>query len=195
MQVLDIIMIGVALAMDACAITIANCTTYKCALNKKNIWFMPITFSIFQGIMPLIGFAVGYLIQDTINQFADVITACIFFFLSGKIIFDIIKDNIEEKIICPNTSCPVINTFPFIVLIIQALATSIDALAVGLTLVNVHFSILIACLLIAGITFLLVAVSLFLGRSLGKIFGKYAEWIGAIILLILALKSLIQALS
>lgn len=195
MQILDVLMIGVALSMDACAITIANCATYKCALNKKNIWSMPSAFAIFQGIMPLLGFLIGYLFQGVIGQIADYLTAGIFFILSGKIIFDQIKEKTGEQIISTKKECPIVTKFPFTVLIIQALATSIDALAVGVTLINLTFSIFIAVLLIAGVTFILVSIAMLLGRSIGKMFGNYAEWFGAIILLALAIKSLVQALS
>ena len=194
MQIFDVIMIGVALSMDACAITIANCATYKCALNKKNMWSMPIFFAFFQGLMPLIGFLIGSIFSGMIGQIADFLTAGIFFFLAGKIIFDNIKEMREEKIVNPKDGCPVVSIFPYSVLLIQAIATSIDALAVGVTFINLTFSLFIAVLVIVTITFILVTIALFLGKSLGKVFGKYAEWVGAVILLALAIKTLIQAL-
>ena len=80
------------------------------------------------------------------------------------------------------------------VLLVQALATSIDALAVGVTLINLTFSVYIAVALIAVVTFIFVSVALIFGKSLGKLFGGYAEWLGAIILFILATKSLIEAI-
>ena len=194
MQILDILAIGVALSMDACAITIANCTTYKCSMNKKNMWFMPLAFAVFQGIMPLLGFFVGFLFQGVIGQIADFLTAGIFFVLSGKIIYDILKDKFSEKIISPKEECKIISKFSYGVLIIQALATSVDALAVGVTLINLTFSVYLAVLLIAGVTFALVTIALFLGKGLGKTFGNYAEWVGAIILFGLAVKTLVEAI-
>ena len=195
MQILDVLMIGVALSMDACAITIANCATYKCALNKKNIWSMPIAFALFQGIMPLIGFFIGSIFSSFIEQIASFLTAGIFFLLAVKIVYDLIKDMRTEKVISlKNQECPVISKFSLSIIIVQALATSIDALAVGVTLINLSFSIVFALLIIAGVTFILVTIALFLGKNLGKLLGKYAEWVGAIILFILAVKTLVQAL-
>ncbi len=195
MQIIDVLMIAVALSMDACAITIANCATYKCALNKKNMWAMPIAFAFFQGAMPLIGFVIGSLFSGIIGQIADFLTAGIFFFLAGKIVFDLIKESREEKIISPKDGCPVVSILPYGVLIVQAFATSIDALAVGVTFINLSFSIFIGVLLIVVVTFILVTIALFLGKSLGKAFGSYAEWVGALILFILAIKTLVQALA
>lgn len=194
MQILDVVMIAVALSMDACAITIANCATYKCALNKKNMWSMPIAFAFFQGAMPLIGFLIGSIFSGLIGQIADFLTAGIFFFLTGKIVYDLIKERREEKIVSPKDNCPIISVFPYSVLIIQAFATSIDALAVGVTFISLTFSIIVAVLIIVAVTFALVTIALFLGKTLGKAFGNYAEWVGAMILFILAFKTLIQAL-
>ena len=80
------------------------------------------------------------------------------------------------------------------VLFLQGVATSIDALVVGITLINLTFSIFIAVLVIALLTFIVVGIALLLGQKLGCAFGKYADYVGAIILLSLAIKSLIQAL-
>ena len=61
MNAVDVILICVALSMDACALTIANCSTYKNLFKEKKAWSMPVFFALFQGLMPLIGFFVGSL--------------------------------------------------------------------------------------------------------------------------------------
>lgn len=195
MEILDIILIAIALSMDACALTISNCSTYKCELDRKKEWAMPIAFAIFQGIMPLIGFYIGSLFSSAIGKVADYLSASIFFFLSAKIIIDILKERREK--ICPINSSSEQEkqgSFTFLVLIFQAIATSIDALAIGITFIDLTISIFIAVLIISVITFMLVSVALIFGKSLGKLFGAYAEWVGAGILFILAVKSLIQAI-
>ena len=190
MDILDIILIGVALAMDACALTISNCTVYKCDLNGKKDWSMPIAFAIFQGIMPLIGFLIGSIFAEFIGKIAGFLTAGIFFFLSGKIIVDNLKGDHD-------TFCPVdksqVNKFTFTILLVQGFATSIDALAVGITFISLPFSVFIAVGVISLVTALLVSLALIFGKTLGKLFGSYAEWIGAGILLVLAIKSLVSA--
>ena len=193
MGTIEIILIGVALSMDACALTIANCTTYKKSLCAKKEWAMPITFAVFQGIMPLIGYFIGYLFSDLLLSVGSYLTSAIFFFLSGKIIFDIIKDSKEEKT-CEKSPSNKTTTFSFAVLALQAIATSIDALAVGLTFVGLEGSVVVAVLIISLTTFVLVSLALILGKKLGELFGKYAEWVGAIILFALAVKSLLEGL-
>lgn len=191
MDILDIILIGVALAMDACALTISNCTVYKCDLDGKKEWSMPIAFAIFQGIMPLIGFLIGSIFAEFISKIAGFLTAGIFFFLSGKIIVDNLKD--DHDAVCPVDKSQV-NKFTFTILLVQGFATSIDALAVGITFISLPFSVFIAVAVISLVTAILVSLALIFGKTLGKLFGSYAEWIGAGILLILAIKSLVTAI-
>ena len=192
MELYEIILIGIALSMDACALTIANCSTYKISLTRQKEWAMPIAFAIFQGAMPLIGFCIGALFSGVIGAIADFLTAIIFFALAAKIIFDLVKD-MKTEATSTNKSTKTAN-FSFTILIVQAFATSIDALAVGVTLVNLTFSVFIAVGIIAVVTFILVSLALAFGKSLGKWFGCYAEWFGAGILILLAIKSLIESI-
>ena len=196
MRPYEVILIGIALSMDACAITIANCATYKGRLGAKKEWAMPIAFAFFQGLMPLIGFFVGYLFYDYVGSIAKFITAGIFFLLAGKIIFDIIKEKMCEKkmVEVKGATCEIKKNFTYGMLILQAVATSIDALAVGVTFISLSFSVFLAIAIVCGVTFILVSLALFFGKKLGELFGKYAEWVGATILFALAVKSLIEAL-
>lgn len=192
MNVLDIIFIGLALSMDACALTISNCAVYKNSLNKKNELSMPIAFAIFQGIMPLLGYYIGSLFSETIGNFAGYLSAIIFFVLALKIVIDIYKDNsyqITEQKVQKNTA-----KLTLLVLLVQAVSTSIDALAIGVTFINLQFSVYIAVIIISLVTFVLVSLALLFGKKLGDLFGQYAEWLGAIILFILSIKSLIEAI-
>ena len=80
-------------------------------------------------------------------------------------------------------------------LFVQAIATSIDALLVGVTMgLSLSFSVALACLTISAVTFVLVTLALILGKYARKLFGKYAEWAGVIILFALATKNLITAI-
>lgn len=198
MNLYDIILIAISLAMDASAVTISNCSTYKHTLSKKRKWAMPIAFAVFQGIMPLIGFFVGSLFSSFIGKIAGFLSSAIFFVLSGEIFIDIIEDKkecvcsfSEQKQLFEKEKIAIL-TIP--ILIFQGVATSIDALVVGITFVNLTFSVLLAVLVIALLTFVIVSIALLLGQKLGQAFGKYADFVGGFILLALAIKSLIQAL-
>ena len=202
MNYYDIFLIAVALSMDASAITISNCSVYRCTLTKKKEWAMPIAFAIFQGLMPLIGALVGILIATilpfSIDSVAGYISSAIFFVLSAKIFIDIFKG--EKECTCTFRQAKeneenkkrAILTFP--ILIVQAISTSIDALAVGITFIGLTFPLWIAIAIIVITTFIIVSLALFLGKKLGCVFGKYADYVGAIILLILAIKSLVETI-
>jgi len=188
MRIYEIILIGVALAMDAFALTIANCSTYKTTLCRKKELAMPLTFAIFQFLMPVIGFYIGSIFANYLSVIAKFLTFAIFFILASKIVIDNIKEMSE------NDSEIKSSPFTFGILIVQGIATSIDALAIGVTFAVSLSAPFIASLIIGAVTFVIVAIALFIGKSLGKILGKYAQWLGAIILFALSIKSLIEGL-
>ena len=183
MSIWKIILTGTALAMDALAITIANCTTHD-NLSKKKEWAMPILFAFFQSLMPLIGFFAGKLVADFIGAFAGYITTGVFFILGIKVIVDIIKPSEEEKK----------KDLTFIVLVLQAIATSIDALVVGFTFGAQNVNIYIAVLIIFVTTFIIITLGVLLGKLLSNKLGNYAQMLGAVILLTIAVETLIETL-
>lgn len=191
MSVLEIVLIGVALAMDAFALTIANCTVYRKSLDAKKEWAMPVCFAAFQFAMPLIGYFFGSLFSSQLSAFSKYLTMAIFFLLALKIVLDNISE-LQQSDKEQTTDAP----FTFKILILQGFATSIDALAIGVTFAaEIKFSIYFASLIIGVITFFIVTVALLFGKYLKKLFGKYAQWLGAAILLALAIKALIEALA
>ena len=197
MNLYDVMLIAVALSMDAGAITISNCSVYKNSLNAKKQWAMPIFFAIFQAVMPLIGFLLGSLATFIRGDFASYLSSAIFFILSGKIFFDIIKDAKEKTCTLDEAKEEKekekkVQNLTFLVLILQGIATSIDALVIGITFVELIIPIWVALLVIAVITFIIVGLCVLFGKKLGKVFGKYADFVGAFILLALAIKSLVQ---
>ncbi len=188
MNIFDVLLTGLALAMDAFAITIANCTTYKQTLGRKKEFAMPVLFAFFQGLMPLLGFFAGSLFANYLDKIAGYLTAGIFLVLAIKIVYDNLKKEPSEDA----TKKPTNLTYSM--LLLQAIATSIDAFAVGITFINLTFSVYLAVGLIAIVTFVLICVALLFGKYLGKMFGKYAEWAGAVILFALAIKCLVEAI-
>ncbi len=188
MNFFDVVLIGLALSMDACALTIANCTGYKTKLTKKQEWSMPVCFALFQGIMPLIGFFIGSIFTEQLKEISGYLSAGIFFILGAKIIYDMIRESRqkENENIRPE--------FTLGILLLQAVATSIDALLIGVTFVGASISVYLSVLIIAGVTFLLVMAALIFGKYLGKLLGKYATWVGAILLFVLAIKSMAEAM-
>ena len=230
MTVYDVILIGIALAMDAFAITVANCAAYGKTLTKKQAWSMPIAFALFQFLMPVTGYYIGSLFAEYIGGVSKFLTAAIFFALSLKIVIDNLKkpraevterqDAADRAVAAAGTAgeggsgvkdtsaesaknrgagcaCPAHKdaTLKFSVLILQAVATSIDALIIGVTFAaELSFSVFFAGGIIGTVTFILVAAALLFGKYLDRLFGKYAEWLGAVILFALAVKNLAEGL-
>lgn len=187
----EIMLIGFALATDAFALTVANCAAYEKTLDKRKEWSMPTAFALFQFAMPVIGFYIGNLFLDFISSFAYFLTAGIFFILAVKIVIDKMEERRKKDADKPVKQ----REFTVKTLIVQAIATSIDALAVGVTFAaGISYSIFFAAGIIGAVTFLTVTAALFIGRSLGRLLGEYAVWAGAAILFGLAIKSLIEGL-
>ncbi len=186
MDILDIIFIGVALSMDACAITIANCTQQGEKLTKKQAFLMPTLFALFQGLMPLIGYFIGSLFYEYIGDYAKYLTSAIFFVLGFKIIIDMIKEKREKD--KGEETAP--QKFSTLIVVLQAFATSIDALVVGITLNKYVIPYYFSVIIIAAVTFVLVSLALLLGKSLGKALGKYSNYVAVVIILFLAIKNL-----
>ena len=184
MTFFEIILIGVALAMDAFAIAISNCATHGGKLTAKQGISMPIFFALFQFAMPVIGFYLGSIFASSLTAYAGYITAGVFFVLTAKIVIDKLRDSDDEQD----------KEFSYTLLTVQAVATSIDALIIGMTFAITLSSPFIPSLIIGAVTFIIVWIAVFLGKRLGKALGKYAEWAGALILFAIALKNLIGAI-
>ena len=192
MSIFEIIVISVALAMDAFALTIANCATYEKTLTKRKEWAMPTFFAAFQFGMPLLGYFLGGLVSGFLHSFAKFLSAGVFFILAVKIVLDIIEEKRKDRN-ADGVNKPA-QRFTVSVLTLQAVATSIDAFIVGITFAatTLPFSVFAAAGIIGVITFAIVAVALLIGKSLGRLLGEYAVWLGAVILFTLAIKNLIE---
>ena len=188
MTVWEVVLIGLAMAMDASAVTIANCTTCKTKLSLAKEWSMPVIFAVFQFVMPVIGFYLGSLFMGYLSG-TDYIVAVVFFVLGLKVIIDGIKEQ-NEKNECP-VNPPEVS---YATILIQGVATSIDALIIGVTLTMSFSSPFLPCLLIGVVTFAIVSVALLLGKYLGHILGKYSPYVGSAILFGLSIKSFLTAI-
>jgi len=177
---LNSILFGIALAMDAFSVSIANGMHEPCIKRKKIILIASI-FAIFQGIMPLIGWICVHTIVEKFtifDKFIPYIALGLLSFLGVKMILDGKKECDDTKI-----------AIGFAGLLLQGLATSIDALSVGFTIAHMKFyEALICCLIIASITFVICFIGVYIGKIFGNKFNDRAELIGGIILIIIGLE-------
>ncbi len=181
MSFFDIILIGISLAMDAVCVSVSNGISMKG--NKiKLATITSITFGIFQGIMPLIGFFAGSLFIDAFSKYSVYIVAIIFLILGVKMIYDGFNEKDEDE---------TITKISFGILMIQGIATSIDALAVGVGFCAIKVNIVTCSLIICFTTIVMTFIAFLLGKKIRKVLNNNAEIFAGILLLLIALKTLI----
>lgn len=179
MSFIEIVLIGIALSMDAFAVCIAASMSYT-ALTHKQKLSMPVAFGLFQGIMPILGYYLGSLFSSFIEKYAGVISL---------VILGVIGINMIRESFAPESEREQ-KTLTIKVLLIQAVATSIDAFAVGVSFAVQGAGIYSSSLIIAVTTFLLSLAAVSIGNKAGKKLGGRAEIIGGIILIIIGVKAL-----
>ena len=185
MSFIALIFTGFALSMDAFAVSITKGMTIK-NLKKSTAVKMALAFGIFQGGMPLLGWALGISFESYIKS----IDHWIAFILLGFIGFNMIKgffDDRKEKDASSLefSSTTDIDDLSNKEILMLAVATSIDALAVGISFAFLNVNIILAASIICIITFLVCVVGVFVGNKVGDIFNGYAELVGGIILILI----------
>lgn len=191
MNLLELLILSVGLAMDAFAVAVCKGLSIK-KISVKHPVIVGLYFGVFQAVMPMIGFFLG-------KQFSDKISAIdhwVAFILLGIIGINMIKGSIkeeEEEDECE--SCKdVDNSLKVKEMLVLSVATSIDALAVGITFAFLKVNILVATSFIGGVTFLISAAGVIIGNIFGGKLKAKAEMAGGIILVCLGTKILLQHL-
>lgn len=188
MQLYEYIIIAITMAMDAFAVSICKGVSSKERLVKTGL-VCGLWFGIFQTLMPLIGWLFG----EVFTQFVDIenISGYIAFALLSFLGIKMIKESLEKECDCCN---PNNSSLAFKVMFVFAIATSIDALAIGVTISIVSANIWLAILLIGFVTFLLSFIGSIIGAKVGSKYEKKAEFVGGIVLILLGLKFLFEAI-
>ncbi len=185
MDIFTILIISFGLAMDAFAVSITNGFVLK-KIGFKEIFSISLTFGIFQGIMPIVGWIVGLSFKEYIQSYDHWIALALLSFIGIKMIYESKQiDKIESQ----DAYCSTLSG-----LIVMAIATSIDALAVGVSFSCLNVSIYTPAIIIGIITFILCFLGVFIGKKLGHLFENKLELIGGIILIIIGIKIVIEHL-
>lgn len=187
MDLLSVIGIGIGLSMDAFAVSITS------GFVSKNLKFyqalrMALFFGGFQFLMPVIGWFAGLTIRDFIFSFDHWLAFILLAFIGGKMIFESFQIEKTEKEAEKKNPMALPNLF------ILAIATSIDALAVGLSLSFIKVPIVFPSILIGVITFCISLAGVFIGKKFGHLFEKRMELIGGLVLIGIGVKILIEHL-
>ncbi len=189
MGILEVLLTGVGLSMDAAAVGMTNgLNEPKMRLTK--ILLIALFFGVFQGIMPLIGYFAGTLFAEAVASIAPYVALVLLGFIGGKMIYEALKKSKEEEETAKNLGVGALTA--------QAIATSIDALAVGISLLALNgigalkVNIFAACAIIAACTFVISLAAVFIGKKFGAVLADKAELIGGIILVAIGLKIFIE---
>lgn len=206
MGFLEVLLLGVALSMDACAVGMTNGMT-DTKMPLKRVLLIALFFGFFQFLMPLIGYFVTGIVANAFLETFEKISAWISFvllaFLGGKMILDCILAlrAAKEKPQTDETPCPCHERLTIPKLCAQAIATSIDALAVGVTLQMAAISgkgLLLGAFGSTGVigvtTFLLTVAAVYLGKAIGNKLADKASFFGGVVLICIGVKLLIEGL-
>lgn len=184
MDLVSIVLISVGLAMDAFAVAVCKGLSMK-KIDMKKVIIIGLYFGLFQGLMP----AIGYLLGVNFSQIVENVDHWIAFILLGFIGGKMIKEALSKE------EGDIDDSVNFKTMLVLALATSIDALAVGITFAFLKISYVgLSFLLIGGITFVLSALGVIIGNKVGSKYEKKAEFVGGVILIFLGLKILLEHL-
>lgn len=183
MGIVEIFAIGVALAMDAFAVSICKGLSMK-KINWKKAIIIGLYFGAFQALMPVIGYFLG----TTLSGFVEKIDHWIAFVLLSIIGGNMIKESTDDEVEKRN------DKVDFKTMIVLAIATSIDAMAVGVTFAFLKTNLVLAISIIGIITFIISVLGVIIGNKFGDKFQNKAELIGGIVLIAIGLKILLEHL-
>ena len=177
------LLIALALAMDSFSVAIANglaTKTFKIAKALKISAF----FGFFQAIMPIIGWYAGVYVLDLISDYDHWIAFFLLTFIGSRMIYESIKKE----------SNTLVSSFSIKVLLLLSIATSIDALAVGLSLSFLKVSVITPAIVTGVVTFSLSFFGVYLGGRFGRLLKNRVESLGGLILIVIGLKILLEHL-
>ncbi len=183
MEAITVLLIAVGLAMDAFAVSVSSGITIR-NLRIDHALKIGIFFGSFQAIMPVIGWFAGTGMRDLVYGIDHWIAFLLLSFIGCRMIYGALWMDAEEREFDP------LNIY---VLLFLSFATSIDALAVGVSFAFLNVSILAPVLIIGLITFTLSFFGVYVGDRLGHFFEKKMEVAGGIILILIGLKILVES--
>lgn len=178
-QIISTILIAIALAMDAFSVSLTKGFSQK-NLKRSEILYYGLFFGFFQFMMPIIGYYCG----TAISRFIASIASIVGFILLLAIGLNMIRESLQDE-------DDVGDTFSFREVTLLAIATSIDAFAVGLTYALLSEEIWMPSIIIGVVAFLFSIVGVFLGKKIGNYFGGRFQILGGVILILIGIKILL----
>ena len=178
-----LLILAVALAMDSVAVSIAIGSKYKELLVSKAL-FAAAVFGFFQGAMPVAGYFIGITFAEYVQAFDHWIAFVLLVGLGGKMLYEAYQNEFDDEVTDLSNKT----------LVTLGIATSIDAMAIGVTFAFLQTDIFTAASVIALVTFILCVVAVYIGKKLGSLLESKAEMLGGVILIGLGTKILLEHL-
>ena len=188
MGFITLVLLALGLSADAFAVSITNgmCSS---KVTKGHAIATAFVFGFFQALMPVLGFTLGKTFSDVVCRYQHWIALL----LLGAIGINMLADTFKESKNAGTVSaCTIRNIFSVKNLIMQGVATSIDALAAGVSIAVLNINIFRAAFLIGLITFVLCAAGVYIGKRFGSLLGLRAKLVGGLVLLAIGLRIFIQ---
>ena len=179
-NVVSVFLIAVALAMDAFSVSLTKGFTQKHLTQSQKLYY-GIFFGFFQFIMPIIGYYCVSTISAAIESFASIIAFLLLLGIGLNMIRESLSSDEEE----------VTDNFSFKEVTLLAIATSIDAFAVGITIALLNDPIWISSIIIGVVAFVFSIAGIYIGRKLGDYFGDKFQILGGVILILIGIKTLL----
>ena len=181
------ITLGVGLAMDAFSVSMANGLNETC-MKKGKMCLVAGTFAAFQAMMPLLGWVCVHTVLkyfSAFQKFIPYIALILLLFIGGKMLLDGIKKGEEDECVRVGIGA----------LLVQGVATSIDALSVGFTIAEYNFlNALVAAVIIASVTFIICLIGILIGKKFGTVLSNKAQIFGGIILIFIGIEIFITGI-
>lgn len=194
MSFIEIFLTGIGLSMDAFAVSICRGLQMRRGVNWKHLLIIALFFGGFQALMPAIGYLLGSQFKDYIVAIDHWIAFVLLAFIGGKMVYDVISDVKEQKDGCECCKEQAEEHLNIRQIALMAVATSIDALAVGITFAFLEVNLLFAILIIGVTTFALCALGVLVGHKFGTRFKNKASLAGGIVLILIGTKILLEHL-
>ena len=181
---IDVILLSIALAMDAMAVSIVNGIRYR-NYGRKQMLEASFSFGLFQGLMPLL----GYLVFLPFISYIEKIDHWLVLIILSAIGINMIKESFDKESIEERSS-----DFSMKILLGESIATAIDALSTGVALETFALSPYLSCLLIFIITFVICLIAHHLGKKIALLLKDKATIFGGTILILLGIKTVLEHL-
>lgn len=188
MTLLEIFLIGIGLSMDAFAVAICKGLAMPDKVNKRSALLIALYFGVFQAVMPTLGWLLGSQFARYVTKLAPWIAFVLLAWIGGNMIRESRAADDEDE------AAPSDGQVKHKELLVLAVATSIDALAVGVTLSMVELSVSIglAVALIGCTTFVISLAGVYVGNVFGARYKNKAEFVGGAILILIGVKILLE---